>query len=134
MQLLNYSEAQLCKFFRLSILCSALVLSLNLSSCDTNKPKELIPQSKFVIIMTDLHLIDGYVSTLMYNDSSKVNKQSLYRSVYAKHKISPAVYDLSLKYYSRDPKLLDSLYVQVEKRLSKFQQINTPKPVNDIPK
>lgn len=106
-------------------LCAGLILGCS----NGNTPKGVLNQDQMVDVMTDLHLVDGYVSTIIYNDTIKVNKQDLYKSVYRKHKITDSVYELSLKHYSMDPQLLDTLYVQVEKRLSlKEDKLNGVKP------
>lgn len=87
-------------------------------------------EKKMVELMTDIHLVDGFVSTVMYNDTLKINKKDYYQSVYRKHKTSEAVYLKSLKYYSKDPQLLDTLYDRVDKKLTekenKLNQANQP--------
>lgn len=95
------------------ILCMVFI-----TGCNQNKhPKDIIEQEKMIDIMTDLHVIDGYMSQLMYSDTRKISGKNLYAAVYNNHHITKQIYEKSLKYYSMDPVLLDSMYSKVEKEI-----------------
>jgi DNA polymerase sigma len=79
-----------------------------------NKPKDLIEQKKMILIMTDLHIMDGYMSTIIYNDTTRRNTNNLYATIYKTHNTTKESYEASLKYYSRKPALLDTMYNKVQ--------------------
>lgn len=79
-----------------------------------NKPKDLIEEKKMILLMTDLHIMDGYMSTIIYNDTTKRNTKNLYATIYKTHKTTQKSYEESLKYYSRKPALLDTMYNKVQ--------------------
>lgn len=100
-------------------------LSMIWSCSQKKKPDHILEEQKMMNIMIDLHIVDGYMSSLMYNDSTRIKGKNFYASVYDKHKVTRAEYEKSLKYYSMDPVLLDSMYSKVERILStKEQKLN----------
>jgi hypothetical protein len=102
------------KRFYLIILCW-----LSLSSCtDNNLPKNLIEEQKMILIMSELHIIDGYMSSLTYTDSIRINGKNFYNTVYKNNGITKSQYESSLKHYSMDPVKLDSMYSDVQKILT----------------
>ena len=64
--------------------------------------------------MTDLHIMDGYMSTIVYNDTIRRNTKNLYATIYKTHNTTQKSYEESLKYYSRKPALLDTMYNKVQ--------------------
>ncbi|HEY1009738.1 MAG: DUF4296 domain-containing protein [Daejeonella sp.] len=106
-----------------------------LAACNKNElPKGVLEEQKMVRILADLTVIDGYMSTLMYADSIRMNGKNYYATVYKNHNISKAAFDSSMKYYSKQPVLLDSMYSKVdsllltqEKRLMKMQELEQKK-------
>jgi predicted nucleotidyltransferase len=119
----------LMKFFIL------FILSIFLSGCNNDSPpRDIIEEQKMVGVLADLHTIDGYMSTLMYSDTFRVAGKNYYATVYKKHNISKPRFDKSLKYYSAQPELLDSMYSKVEiilkkkeERLNKIQEMKQKK-------
>jgi Domain of unknown function (DUF4296) len=115
------------KVFKLLILGFVLIVS-----CKNNElPNDLIEEQKMIQIIADLHIIDGYMATLVYTDSIRINGKNFYATVYKSHKTTKAVYERSLKYYSMDPVRLDSMYNRVEyllankeRKLNKIQLKN----------
>lgn len=67
-----------------------------------------------VKIMADLHTIDGYMASLMSTDTLRIAGKNYYAAVYKNHKISKSVFEKSLKYYSMQPVVLDSMYSRVD--------------------
>ena len=99
---------------------SCLIL---LYACNTNKlPEGILTEQQMINITTDLQVVDGYVSSLLYQDTLSISARDAYASVYKKHDISKGVYDKSLKYYSKQPVLLDSMYSKVEKKLQTYEK------------
>ncbi len=86
-----------------------------LFACEQNKmPKDIIDQKRMILIMADLHTMDGYMSTIIYNDTIRKNSKNLYATIYKTHNTTPALYEKSLKYYSMKPALLDTMYNKVQ--------------------
>lgn len=86
-----------------------------LFACEQKKmPKDIIDQKKMILIMADLHTMDGYMSTIIYNDTIRKNSKNLYATIYKTHNTTPALYEKSLKYYSMKPALLDTMYNKVQ--------------------
>lgn len=93
---------------------------LFLSACNTNNaPENIIEEQKMVRILADLHVMDGYMASLMYSDSIRVLGNSYYKTVYKKYSTTKPLFEQSMKYYSMQPVLLDSMYSQVEDILKK---------------
>jgi hypothetical protein len=102
------------KVFNLLILCL-----LFFTACtDNNSPKDLIEEQKMINIMSELHIIDGYMSSLTYTDSIRINGKNFYYTVYKNNGITKSQYENSLKHYSMDPVKLDSMYSDVQKILT----------------
>lgn len=108
---LNQSTMNLYKLFILSTL-------LFFSCSEKKHPKDVLDEKKMVQVLTDLSIVDGYMSTMSYIDSTRINGKSVYNSVYSKHEIGRSAFEKSLKYYSKQPKLLDSMYRLVERNLN----------------
>jgi hypothetical protein len=102
------------KRFNLFILGLFLIVSCK----DSELPKDLIAEEKMIQIIADLHIIDGYMATLVYTDSTRINGKNFYATVYKSHNTTRTEYEKSLKYYSMDPVRLDSMYNRVEDLLA----------------
>ena len=103
------------KSVKMKVFKILLFLVTLVSACEPdNKPKDLIEQKKMILIMTDLHIMDGYMSTIIYNDSTRMNTKNLYATIYKTHKTTKESYEESLKYYSSKPALLDTMYNRVK--------------------
>ncbi|MEJ7694544.1 DUF4296 domain-containing protein [Daejeonella sp.] len=106
-----------------------------LGACTDHRPLEgILDEQKMVNVLADLSAVDGYMSTLMYTDTLRIQGKNYYATVYKNHNTSKAVFDKSMKYYSRQPVLLDSMYSKVtrkldtkEKRLIKLQELEHKK-------
>lgn len=95
-----------------------------LTSCkDKNLPNDLIEEQKMIQIMSELHTIDGYISSLSFSDSTRTNGINFYNTVYKNNRVTKAQYERSLKYYSMDPVKLDSMYSDVVKILTDKEKI-----------
>ena len=91
------------------------LIVLLLFGCKQEKiPDDIIDQKKMILIMADLHTMDGYMSTIIYNDTTRKNSKNLYATIYKTHNTTAALYEKSLKYYSMKPALLDTMYNKVQ--------------------
>jgi len=99
----------------MKVLKLLLLIAPLLFACEQRKvPKDIIDQQKMILIMADLHTMDGYMTTILYNDTIRRNSKNLYATIYKTHKTTPALYEKSLKYYSMKPALLDTMYNRVQ--------------------
>jgi hypothetical protein len=103
------------KSVKMKVFKILLFLVTLVSACEPdNKPKDLIEEKKMILIMTDLHIMDGYMSTIVYNDTTRRNTKNLYATIYKTHNATQKSFERSLKYYSRKPALLDTMYNKVQ--------------------
>ncbi len=95
-----------------------------LSSCAPEAPQKtadipdwVIPEDKMIVILTDVHLIEG----------ARIGKKVLgdtlyaidhYTKLWAKHNIRESQYDSSFRFYSRNAEKMDVLYEEVITKLS----------------
>jgi len=88
-----------------------------LAACSRERlPEGIIENPKMISVLTDIHLIDSYVSSAAYDTTTQPAK-NYYKVVYQKYKIDSVQFQRSLRYYSRQPELLDTMYYQVLKKL-----------------
>ena len=91
---------------------------LLLTACQKNKlPEGVLDEQRMINVLVDLSVIDGYMSSLIYTDTLRIEGRSYYATVYKNHNISREIFDKSLKYYSNQPVLLDSMYSKVTRKL-----------------
>ncbi|MDB5013991.1 MAG: hypothetical protein JWQ25_2193 [Daejeonella sp.] len=97
-----------------------------LTTCTNNTSKrDIIKSDKMVDVLTDIHIVDGYISTFVQSDTLKQRASSYYAAVYKHHGIDSLNYKNSLEYYSKDPKLLDTIYFKVEKNLEDIRKVES---------
>lgn len=96
-----------------------IILFLSLSACTRGIPKEVIPPAKMASVLADIHIVDGYLSTLNTADTIKKVSARYYDAVYKKYNTDSAAYNRSLAYYYKNPKILDELYTKITKNLEK---------------
>ena len=93
------------------------------TACSSDKvPSDILNQQQMILVMADLHTMDGYMSSMLYSDSIKRESKNFYATIYKSHKTTEKLYDKSLKYYSMDPVLLDSMYSRVESILTEKER------------
>ena len=97
-----------------------------LASCTNKKlPEGVLDERQMVNVLADLSVIDGYMASLMYTDSLRIKGKNYYATVYKNHNTTKAAFDKSMKYYSTQPVLLDSMYSKVNKKLeAKEKRLN----------
>ncbi|RZK81227.1 MAG: DUF4296 domain-containing protein [Pedobacter sp.] len=91
---------------------------LFLSACKPGIPKDIIQPNEMVLVLNDIHLVDGYISNAN-PDSSIVIAASYYNGVYKKFNIDSAKYQRSMDYYNTKPALMDEIYKKITDTLSK---------------
>lgn len=102
----------------------ACMLFVVLAGCESSKmPKDIIPPAQMSAILYDMHLTDGYLSSIPGQDSARKVGAAWYTGVYKKHKVDSARYSKSLDFYYKDPELLKGVYDQVSERLKKAKEV-----------
>jgi len=100
----------------IGILLFAAVLS-GLSSCystSIEKPDKLIKKDKFVKMMVDIYLVQGYnLDHKIDTIHKKLTQTDLYFSVLKKYDVPDTVFIRSLIYYSSYPKEYEKMQVQI---------------------
>jgi len=100
-----------------------VLISLLVVACSGNENKEeeqegILNKELFTNLMLDVQLIEGHLNTNRVNqvfvtDSAK----HYYKEIFLKHGITLDLYKENMKYYTARPKLLEAIYIQVEKKL-----------------
>src|SRR5690606_13405973 len=88
-----------------------LILSSNRS-----KPKGILSERRMADLMTDVHLADGYLTTLLVASSRKVI-DGLYDGIFQKYGIDSAAFRKNINYYLGNPIVTKDLYAEVTKKL-----------------
>ena len=103
------------------------IFTLAILSCNNNNnviPKDIIPKEKMVAVITDIELTEALIKLKFSNKDSSINQGKLFNEVYQNHNTSEEHFNESIEYYSKQPKVLDSIYVKVIAKLSQIQAEN----------
>ncbi|GAA3951033.1 hypothetical protein GCM10022246_01880 [Pedobacter ginsengiterrae] len=95
----------------------ALAATIMLFGCKPKIPKDIIAPDKMQKILYDIHVADGYISTILLPDSSKKVAAAYYKGIYKKFEIDSIQYNKSMDYYYAHPKDLDKIYKNISKTL-----------------
>ena len=98
-----------------------LIALLFLASCKPGIPKDIIQPDDMALVLNDIHIVDGYVTTVR-PDSSKIIAASLYKGVYKKFSVDSAKFYKSMDYYYKNPRIMDDIYKQVNQGLTKQKE------------
>ena len=96
----------------LLLIVISLVSFISCGRQETNGiPPNIIQPTEMVKINMDIKLIEAAINLNHYNTYiEKTIIDSLYQSVYSKHKIEKKDIDSSLNYYTKKPELLQAIY------------------------
>lgn len=75
-------------------------------------------------VLLDIHFVDGYIGTLPASDSTKAIAASYYTGIYKKFGIDSAAYAKSMGYYYKHPEILNTFYVNVQKKIEAARDKN----------
>ena len=87
--------------------------------CKPGVPDEIIKPDKMEKILYDMHIVDGYLSTIYIADSAKKVAAGYYKGIYKKFGTDSAQYNKSLIWYNTNPKELETMYKNIQKMLAK---------------
>ena len=106
---------------RLLVLFFLFIFSVGCKTGST--PEGIIPEDKMVNVLTDMHLADGYTSSII--DTTLVI--TTYKSLYKTYDIDSASFKKSLEFYAKDPIRLKAMYAQVAEKLGKLEKFEQKK-------
>lgn len=89
-------------------------------SCNRSKPKGILSEKTMVDLMTDVHLVDGYLNTLPVDSTRKVIG-SLYGEVFEKYGIDSIKFKDNIAYYLGNPIVSKELYTKVTKKINGYE-------------
>lgn len=89
-------------------------------SCNKSKPKEILSEKTMTDLMTDVHLVDGYLNTLPVDSTRKVI-DGLYEEVFEKYGIDSVQFKANIAYYLGNPIVSKELYGEVTKKLNAYE-------------
>jgi hypothetical protein len=92
---------------------------LLLSAC-SNRPKGVLNSTRMAQALTDLHKLDGALAVQDLN--YKPESACYYEAVLEKHRITQAVFDSSLLWYSRNPKRFEKVYIKVVDNITNWEK------------
>ncbi|NQX39116.1 protein of unknown function [Pedobacter steynii] len=98
-------------------------LFLLISGCKPGIPKQVIQPDQMSGLLADIHIVDGYVSSIPSSDSAKKVAAAYYKGIYKKYGVDSAKYAKSMAYYNSEPKVLDEIYTKVVADLSRQKAI-----------
>ena len=99
------------------ILFSFIVLFLAACNKD-NAPDNLIDKEKFVPLMVDVHMADGYLGAgTQIPDSLSYRGNGLYTAIFKKYNVDSAQFRKSFQYYSYHLNDMNDIYKEVVARL-----------------
>jgi len=92
-----------------------------LAACN-NRPKGVLNQSEMTDVLTDLHKLDGSLSTKGYGSIQDTVNSYYYNSVLLKHDVTKAEFDSSLVWYTKNPKKFETIYADVLLQLTNLNE------------
>lgn len=87
--------------------------------CKPGIPDGIIKPDKMEKILYDMHMVDGYISTIYVVDSAKKVAAAYYKGIYKKFGTDSAQYNKSLLWYNTNPAALEAMYKNIQKSLTK---------------
>ncbi len=88
-------------------------------SCKPGVPANIIQPDRMEKILFDVHVVDGYLSTIYVPDSAKKVASGYYKGIYKKFSTDSAEYHTSLIWYNNHPAELEAVYKKIQSSLSK---------------
>lgn len=110
-----------CKFvqtYKMQRLLLIILTSIFLiTSCQKTTPEGILPESTMVEMMTEVHLVDGYLSTLSIDSSRKVIN-SLYGRIFDKYQLDSVGFQRNVDFYLGNPTLSKKLYSTINQSIT----------------
>lgn len=101
-----------------NFLCICVVL-ISFAACKPGIPKDIIQPDKMTDVLYNVHLVDGYITTIPGQDSAKKVSAAYYKGIYKKFAVDSALYNKSMNYYYDHPDVLSKMYDRITEKLKK---------------
>ena len=105
---------------KLILFAITIFLLLLITSCQRDEA-EILGRSKMRKVLVDIHLLEGIFS-IKQPPLTEREQVYYYEALFRKHLISRAVFDSSLVYYTRNPKIFERIYNRVISDLNVLNQ------------
>ncbi len=94
-----------------------------MGSCQRDRlRKDLLVKDELIPLLIDLHMVYAIQSSVEYRKISQdVDSVDVYTYIFEKHGVSKIVFDSSIAWYSRHPKLFTEIYDEVVMDLTQKQ-------------
>jgi hypothetical protein len=96
-----------------------VIIVLFIAGCKNGVPENFIQPEKMGKILFDIHMVDSYLNTIPYPDSSKKIGASYYKGIYKKFEVDSSLFTRSMNYYAEHPDKLSDIYKTVTSDLTK---------------
>lgn len=97
----------------------ALMVAVIGLGCKGGIPDGIIKPDKMEKILFDIHIVDGYLSTIYMPDSAKKVASSYYNGIYKKFETDSTEYRKSLVWYNNNPAELEKMYKNIQIAMAK---------------
>jgi len=94
-----------------------LIVAILWFGCKSKTPDGIIDEERMEAILFDVHIADGYISTIYVQDSARKVAAAYYNGIYKKFDTDSAEYNRSLNYYYQNPEKLQEMYKVISTRL-----------------
>jgi hypothetical protein len=97
-----------------------LIFILLIGGCREKRPEEVLSETQMEKLLYDYHVAKAISEDLPYNDNYK--KQLYVDYVFEKHKVTEAIFDSSMVWYTRHTEVLAKIYEKINKRFKNQQE------------
>ncbi|MBQ0114463.1 MAG: DUF4296 domain-containing protein [Bacteroidales bacterium] len=97
-------------------------------ACD-KAPNGVIPESKMVVLITDLQLAESYITGNSEEYSDDSSRLVLKQSIFEKHGVTPELYDTSLVWYAANMDVYANVYDRVVGNLQDMRKKASNEPL-----
>jgi hypothetical protein len=116
---------QICyhKFKNLALcLILLLIIACKEKKENNNIPKDLVSKDTMVLLLTEMHLLESSLGIRIFEERKIMNTRNAVKAkIYSNYGIGKDQFLKSYDYYSNQPNLIDSIYVEVITEITKRQ-------------
>ena len=99
--------------------CAAFAMLILTGGCKPGAPDGVLDPDRMQLVLFDIHVVDGYITSIPNQDSAKKVSAAFYKGVYKKFGIDSATYNNSMNYYYDHPDQLVKIYEALAPRFKK---------------
>lgn len=102
------------------LLIALVSLILLLGSCFDKKSKQVLPEKQMIALLSEVHLLDGYLQTL-YIDSAKKIMDTMYYQLLSKYGLDSVSFSNNVEHYYSNPVKTEKMYEKIQENLNTYQ-------------